>query len=239
VSGARPIKERLTYANVMATLALFVALGGVGYAAAKLPKDSVRSKQIKADAVKASEQGPNSVAGSNVIDGSIEGIDVANGGIGSDQIAHDAIWDELIADAAVTEEKLGLSAEFTSVGLASAFGTCADVGDAWGSFSPDVNNAVSFYRDPTGIVHLRGIAVRCGAATNTIFNLPPGYRPSKQEILPSFNSNFVAGGVSVSPSGAVGPFPAAAIGPGTWLTLDGMTFRCGPEGSDGCPPETL
>lgn len=238
MSRAGRIKERLTYANVMATLALFIALGGVGYAAVKLPKDSVRSKQIKADAVKASEQAPNSVGGSNVIDGSIEGADVANGGIGSDQIAPDAVWNELIADGAVTEEKLGLSADFTSAGLASAFGTCDGVGDAWGSFSPDVNNAVSYYRDPTGIVHLRGIAVKCGSATNTIFTLPAGYRPSRQEILPSFNSNFVAGSVSVSSTGAVGPFPAAAIGPGTWLTLDGMTFRCGPEGSDGCPPET-
>ena len=42
---------RLTYANVMATLALFVALGGVSYAATQLPSNSVGTKQIKKEAV--------------------------------------------------------------------------------------------------------------------------------------------------------------------------------------------
>ena len=41
-----------TYASVTATLALVVALGGTGYAAAQLPKNSVGSGQIKANAVK-------------------------------------------------------------------------------------------------------------------------------------------------------------------------------------------
>jgi hypothetical protein len=45
-----PIK--LTYANVVATLALFVALaGGTAFAATQLPKNSVGSKQIKKEAV--------------------------------------------------------------------------------------------------------------------------------------------------------------------------------------------
>lgn len=41
------IRRRATYANVTATLALFLALGGVTYAAATLTKNSVRSKHIK------------------------------------------------------------------------------------------------------------------------------------------------------------------------------------------------
>jgi hypothetical protein len=43
----------LTYANVTATLALVLALGGVGYAAVSLPPGSVGTKQLKADAVTA------------------------------------------------------------------------------------------------------------------------------------------------------------------------------------------
>ena len=45
------LRNRLTYANVIATLALFIALGGVSYAAFKLPKNSVGTKQIKREAV--------------------------------------------------------------------------------------------------------------------------------------------------------------------------------------------
>jgi hypothetical protein len=43
--------DRLTYANVMATIAMFIALGGGAYAALKLPKNSVGTKQLKKDAV--------------------------------------------------------------------------------------------------------------------------------------------------------------------------------------------
>jgi hypothetical protein len=43
--------SKLTYANVMATIAVFVALGGVGYAATLLPRNSVGTKQIRRAAV--------------------------------------------------------------------------------------------------------------------------------------------------------------------------------------------
>jgi hypothetical protein len=42
---------RLSYANVTATLALFIALGGVSWAAATLPKNSVGGRQLKRNAV--------------------------------------------------------------------------------------------------------------------------------------------------------------------------------------------
>jgi hypothetical protein len=48
----RGIRDRLTYANVVATLALFVALGGASYAAVTLGKGQVKSKNIARGAVK-------------------------------------------------------------------------------------------------------------------------------------------------------------------------------------------
>ena len=45
------IRKRLTFANVVACIALFVALGSGAYAATQLPKNSVGSKQIKKNAV--------------------------------------------------------------------------------------------------------------------------------------------------------------------------------------------
>src|SRR3954470_9077328 len=41
------MRRRLSYANVTATLALFIALGGSSYAALKLPKNSVTTVQVK------------------------------------------------------------------------------------------------------------------------------------------------------------------------------------------------
>jgi hypothetical protein len=45
------VRSRLTYANVMATVAVFIALGGASYAAIKLPRNSVGARQLKKGAV--------------------------------------------------------------------------------------------------------------------------------------------------------------------------------------------
>ena len=47
----RPIRPRLSYANVVSSLALFIALGGTGYAVTQLPRNSVGAKQLKANSV--------------------------------------------------------------------------------------------------------------------------------------------------------------------------------------------
>ena len=49
------IRRHFTSAHVIAMVALMVALGGTGYAALKLPKNSVGSKQIKTGGVGSSE----------------------------------------------------------------------------------------------------------------------------------------------------------------------------------------
>jgi hypothetical protein len=55
--GARRarLRSRLNYANVVASLALFVALGGTAAAVATLPRDSVGALQIRKDAVRSPE----------------------------------------------------------------------------------------------------------------------------------------------------------------------------------------
>jgi hypothetical protein len=47
------LRRHLTYANVAATLALFLALGGGAYAATQLPRNSVDTAQLKKEAVTA------------------------------------------------------------------------------------------------------------------------------------------------------------------------------------------
>ena len=65
------IKNRLSYANVVASLALFVALGGTSYAAVTLSKNSVRSKHIKNGQVKSADLGKNAVVSAKVKDQSL------------------------------------------------------------------------------------------------------------------------------------------------------------------------
>jgi hypothetical protein len=60
------LRSKLTYANVMATLALFVALGGSSYAAVSLSRNSVKSKHIAKGQVKRSDIGKNAVSSPKV-----------------------------------------------------------------------------------------------------------------------------------------------------------------------------
>jgi hypothetical protein len=73
------IRSRLTFANVTSVLALFIALGGVTYAAVKLPKNSVGSAQIKNNAVGVSEIKSGAVGTSEVKNASLLAEDFAAG----------------------------------------------------------------------------------------------------------------------------------------------------------------
>jgi hypothetical protein len=77
---------KLTYGNVVSTLALFIALGGVSYAAATLPKNSVGSAQIKAKAVTEKKLAKGSVTSTAIKDGTISDADVKNGSISGGKI---------------------------------------------------------------------------------------------------------------------------------------------------------
>ena len=56
------LRKHATYANVMATIAVFLALGGGAYAALKLPANSVGSKQLRKRAVTPTKVAPATVA---------------------------------------------------------------------------------------------------------------------------------------------------------------------------------
>jgi hypothetical protein len=69
-------RRKPSVAGVIATVALFVALGGGAYAAGALPAGSVGPKQLKKNAVERSKIKNNAVDGSKVADGSLTGADV-------------------------------------------------------------------------------------------------------------------------------------------------------------------
>jgi hypothetical protein len=73
------LRPHLTYANVIATLALFLALGGGAYAAIKLPKNSVGAKQIKKNAVRSAEIKGNAVGSGKVKNRSLRANDFKAG----------------------------------------------------------------------------------------------------------------------------------------------------------------
>jgi hypothetical protein len=77
----KKIRPRLTFANVISCLALFVALGGSAYAATQLKKNSVGSKQLKKNSVTAAKLRKNAITGAKIANSAVTGAKVANGSL--------------------------------------------------------------------------------------------------------------------------------------------------------------
>jgi hypothetical protein len=75
----KQIRKRLTYANVMSSIAVFLVLGGAAFAATQLPKNSVGSKQLKKNAVTAAKIKKDAVNSAKVKNGSLKASDFAAG----------------------------------------------------------------------------------------------------------------------------------------------------------------
>jgi hypothetical protein len=60
------LRRKLTYANAMATVAVFIALGGASYAAVKLPKNTVGTRQIKNRAITGAKIRNQAVTGAKI-----------------------------------------------------------------------------------------------------------------------------------------------------------------------------
>jgi hypothetical protein len=80
------LRARLTFANVMASVAVFIALGGASYAAVSIPKNSVGSKQLRAHSVKPG--------------------DLANGSVGTKQLRRRSVTAAKVANKGVTKRSL-------------------------------------------------------------------------------------------------------------------------------------
>jgi hypothetical protein len=79
----KQIRKRLTYANVVSSIALFLVLGGATALAAGLAKNSVGSKQIKKNAVTTAKIKNNAVTTGKIKNGAITGAKVNLGSLGT------------------------------------------------------------------------------------------------------------------------------------------------------------
>lgn len=97
------LRPKLTYSNVIATIALFVALGGAAVAAG-LPRNSVGTKQLKRGAVTAAK-----IKKGAVTSGKLAPKSVITGKLGAN-----AILPGNISNGAVTTAKIGAGAVIAS-----------------------------------------------------------------------------------------------------------------------------
>lgn len=96
--------KRLNYANVMATIAVFIALGGGAYAALRVPANSVGTKQLKNGAVTAHKIENGAVNGVKVKAASLTGANLKPHSLTSDDVGQLGLANLLGASGTATND---------------------------------------------------------------------------------------------------------------------------------------
>jgi hypothetical protein len=201
-------RPTLSYANVIATLALFVALGGGAYAATHFPKNSVGTNQLK----------KNSVSGAKIKKETITGAKIKLSTLGTVPSATHAASADTIPPAEAIH----------------VVGTPGQPGFLGGSANAPVPGVAlspaGFYKDHEGIVHLEGIIkVGSGPGIVPIFNLPVGFRPANGviQLYPSGQSNglFLVAGSTLNGSGLTANAGDVIANAEELVILSGTAFK--------------
>ncbi|HEX5525734.1 MAG TPA: hypothetical protein VFX44_00885 [Solirubrobacterales bacterium] len=215
------IRKRLTYANVMSTIAVFLVLGGATALAAGLAKNSVGSKQLKKNAVTAAKIKKNAVTTSKIKKDAVTGTQVKESTLGT-------VPSAAIASALTPPEAVHIVGNPGEPGFENGGSNAALEG-----LSVHLN-PVGFWKDHDGVVHLQGIA-RVGKNGNgivPIFTLPAGFRPAAGTIIiqapAGENAAAIIGGTNTVLASGGGSVDLSGRVAGTeeeLSALDGITFR--------------
>jgi hypothetical protein len=104
------IRKRLTYANVMSSLAVFMVLGGgAAVAAINLPKNSVGSRELQPNAVKTGYLAKNAVRTGKVAFEAIKAGKLSKNAVPTNRLRDSAVKTGKIANDAVTGDKVNES----------------------------------------------------------------------------------------------------------------------------------
>jgi hypothetical protein len=230
----RILKNRPSPAMAVALTALFVALGGTGYAAIKLPSNSVGAKQIKKSAVTNKKLGANAVTSPKVKNGSLTAADINLATLPKVPTAANADHADNATHATNADTAGKATTADTATNLAPAenwheIGASGEPG-----FAPGAQNTPStlpgagfspaaFYKDKLGTVHLKGLVT--AGTDGHLFALPPGYRPGTAKVA-ALNVYWDNAVQTVSGGGGGTYDPKSSflllVGSGVQAGLDGM-----------------
>lgn len=187
------IRRRLTYANVVATLALFLTLsGGVVYAANTLGKNAVKSTNIAANAVKSRNLAANAVKSRSLAKNSVTAAKVKQGTLTRKDLASNTLAGLQVADMS--------AAAIPNLGVEGTGGTPIPLSGT-GSFTPAAGKSYELLLELKGtpVDANGGAAGGCFAGVSILANGHPVAFASifaSASGQPPFNSEPVGGTVA-------------------------------------------
>lgn len=134
----QPLRRRLTYANVMSSIAVFlVVAGGSALAANTLGKNTVGSKQLKKEAVTAAKIKNGAVTGAKIAPGAVGASNINTAGLTVPNASH--------ATSADTASKADTATKAGSAGTADSAGTAGTAGTANNALALGGKGPSSYY----------------------------------------------------------------------------------------------
>jgi hypothetical protein len=102
----KQIRQRLTYANVVSTLALILVVGGATAIAARVPKHSVGPHQLKSNAVTTPKIKANAVTTRKIKKNAITTVKIKDKAVKNEKLDDNAVTTAKIANDSVTGAKI-------------------------------------------------------------------------------------------------------------------------------------
>jgi hypothetical protein len=231
------IRGWISYANVTATIAVFLGMSGAAFAVTTAPKNSVTSVSIKDGEVRtpdvrtAAVTNPkvasNAITAGKVANGSLTGADVKDDSLSGNDVDEDSLGRVPQAVSSLNSGALGeippsgyAKSRLEPVRLVGGDGN-PDFEGNWKNYGP--YQEAGFYKDEFGVVHLTGVLDPPNTA-DTMFTLPVGYRPVHSLELFATMADFdEIMTVGVGHDGRVD----AGQSHDQIVVLDGISFRAG------------
>jgi hypothetical protein len=187
------MRPRLSYADVISTLALLIALGtGGAYAASKLPDRSVGEFQLRPGAVTAEKLRKNAVTAPKIKAEAIKQGKIANGSITAAKLTGGSVAGSSLQEGSVSNSKLAPEAVTGDKALESTFSEVpsaakADFATNAESASPPTFAAVSSEATIDSSLSKNVAAVKEGSLPGIYCLSAAGFNPRGGQVTPRFS----------------------------------------------------
>jgi hypothetical protein len=183
---------RPSYANVVSTLALFIAIGGTtAFAASKLAPKSVGEFQLRPGAVTAEKLRKNAVTAPKIKEGAVKQGKIANASITAPKLTGASVASSSIQEGAISNSKLAPEAVTGDKALESTFSQVPSAAKAEFATSAESGNPPAFAAISSEATidssYSKAIAqVKDGSLAGVYCVTAQGFTPRGAQVTPRF-----------------------------------------------------